>query len=168
PVLHVHRAGHRAAGLLRGPAGARLRDLPRRLPGRFRLVPHGPGPVDVGDPGEGVRGRRRDDRQDQGLRAADDPGQGAEAGRQPVLRPVRSERHLALRPGARLRAPVPLRAGAGGRAAWALAREPKLVGSPFFARFDPNATWLSDLEPVFAPRFPYEPAPEGVLPGLWP
>jgi len=48
------------------------------------------------------------------------------------------------------------------------AREPKLVGSPFFARFDPNATWLSDLEPVFAPRFPYEPAPEGVLPGLWP
>jgi L-lysine 2,3-aminomutase len=48
------------------------------------------------------------------------------------------------------------------------ARDPKLTGSPFFARFDPNATWLSDLEPVFAPRFPYEPAPEGVLPGLWP
>jgi L-lysine 2,3-aminomutase len=47
------------------------------------------------------------------------------------------------------------------------ARDPKLVGSPFFARFDPDATWLTDLEPVFAPRFPYEPAPEA-LPGLWP
>ncbi len=47
------------------------------------------------------------------------------------------------------------------------ARDPKLVGNPFFARFDPNATWLTDLEPVFAPRFPYEPAPDE-LPGLWP
>lgn len=47
------------------------------------------------------------------------------------------------------------------------ARDPSLVGSPFFARFDPDATWLTDLEPVFAPRFPYEPAPEA-LPGLWP
>jgi KamA family protein len=47
------------------------------------------------------------------------------------------------------------------------ARDPKLVGSPFFARFDPDATWLTDLEPVFAPRFPYEPVPEE-LPGLWP
>ncbi len=47
------------------------------------------------------------------------------------------------------------------------ARDPKLVGSPFFAKFDADATWLTDLEPVFAPRFPYEPAPE-VLPGLWP
>jgi KamA family protein len=46
------------------------------------------------------------------------------------------------------------------------ARDPKLVGSPFFARFDPDATWLTDLEPVFAPRFPYEPVPEE-LPGLW-
>ena len=46
------------------------------------------------------------------------------------------------------------------------ARDPKLVGTPFFARFDPNATWLTDLEPVFAPRFPFEPAPEG-LPDLW-
>ena len=48
------------------------------------------------------------------------------------------------------------------------ARDPSLVGTPFFARFDPGATWLNDLEPVFAPRFPYEPAPEGALPGLWP
>jgi KamA family protein len=52
------------------------------------------------------------------------------------------------------------------------AREPSLVGDPFFARYDPEATWLTDLEPVFAPRFPYEPTP-GVpdmpdeLPGLW-
>ena len=46
------------------------------------------------------------------------------------------------------------------------ARDPKLVGSPFFARFDPEATWLTDLEPVFAPRFPYDPVPEE-LPGLW-
>jgi KamA family protein len=46
------------------------------------------------------------------------------------------------------------------------ARDPKLVGSPFFARFDPEAAWLTDLEPVFAPRFPYDPVPEE-LPGLW-
>jgi KamA family protein len=46
------------------------------------------------------------------------------------------------------------------------ARDPKLVGSPFFARFDPEATWLTDLEPVFAPRFPYEAVPDE-LPGLW-
>jgi hypothetical protein len=30
------------------------------------------------------------------------------------------------------------------------------VGQPFFARFDPAATWLSDLRPAFAERFPYE------------
>jgi KamA family protein len=36
------------------------------------------------------------------------------------------------------------------------ARDPSLVGRPFFARFDPNAIWLSDLEPAFAPRFPFE------------
>jgi len=52
------------------------------------------------------------------------------------------------------------------------ARDPLLVGTPFFARFDPAATWLTDLEPVFADRFPYEPSgyetvPD-VLPGLWP
>jgi KamA family protein len=46
------------------------------------------------------------------------------------------------------------------------ARDPKLVGTPFFAKYDQNATWLTDLEPVFAPRFPFEPAPEG-LPDLW-
>jgi L-lysine 2,3-aminomutase len=52
------------------------------------------------------------------------------------------------------------------------ARDPGLVGSPFFARFDPAACWLTDLEPVFADRFPFEPAryepvPDE-LPGLWP
>jgi KamA family protein len=52
------------------------------------------------------------------------------------------------------------------------AREPRLVGQPFFARFDPAACWLTDLEPVFADRFPFEPARyEAVpdeLPGLFP
>jgi KamA family protein len=46
-------------------------------------------------------------------------------------------------------------------------RDPSLVGRPFFARFDAEARWLTDLEPMFAPRFPYEPTPEE-LPGLWP
>jgi KamA family protein len=52
------------------------------------------------------------------------------------------------------------------------ARHPGLVGTPFFARFDPAATWLTDLEPVFADRFPFEPsryeAVPDALPGLWP
>ena len=52
------------------------------------------------------------------------------------------------------------------------ARDPQLVGLPFFARFDPAATWLTDLEPVFTDRFPYEPvryeAAADELPGLWP
>jgi KamA family protein len=38
------------------------------------------------------------------------------------------------------------------------ARDPRLVGTPFFAGFDPAATWLTDLKPAFADRFPYEPA----------
>ena len=46
------------------------------------------------------------------------------------------------------------------------ARDPGLVGRPFFARFDPAAAWLSDLEPAFAPRFPFEPGHDE-LPGLW-
>jgi KamA family protein len=46
------------------------------------------------------------------------------------------------------------------------ARNPGLVGKPFFARFDPRAIWLSDLEPAFASRFPFDDAPEE-LPGLW-
>jgi KamA family protein len=46
------------------------------------------------------------------------------------------------------------------------ARNPALVGKPFFARFDPNAIWLSDLEPAFASQFPFDTSPEE-LPGLW-
>ncbi|GIH29719.1 KamA family radical SAM protein [Acrocarpospora phusangensis] len=38
------------------------------------------------------------------------------------------------------------------------ARDPELVGRPFFARYDPRAVWLSDLRPAFADRFPFDPA----------
>lgn len=38
------------------------------------------------------------------------------------------------------------------------ARDPELVGRPFFARYDPKAVWLTDLCPAFADRFPFEPA----------
>jgi L-lysine 2,3-aminomutase len=48
------------------------------------------------------------------------------------------------------------------------ARDPRLVGMPFFARFDPAATWLTDLEPAFADRFPYESAGYGEAPGALP
>jgi KamA family protein len=47
------------------------------------------------------------------------------------------------------------------------ARDPELVGKPFFARFDPAAIWLSDLQPAFSSRFPFDPDPEPELPGLW-
>jgi L-lysine 2,3-aminomutase len=46
------------------------------------------------------------------------------------------------------------------------ARDPSLVGRPFFAKFDPSAVWLSDLEPAFAASFPFEAAHQE-LPGLW-
>jgi hypothetical protein len=52
------------------------------------------------------------------------------------------------------------------------ARHPRLVGTPFFAKYDPAASWLTDLEPVFADRFPFEPSPydavPDAVPGLWP
>jgi hypothetical protein len=36
-------------------------------------------------------------------------------------------------------------------------RDPMWVGRPFFARFDPKATWLSELEPAFGEdRFFFE------------
>jgi KamA family protein len=38
------------------------------------------------------------------------------------------------------------------------ARDPSLVGIPFYARFDSAATWISDLVPAFASRFPWETA----------
>ncbi|GAA2285965.1 hypothetical protein GCM10010149_35020 [Nonomuraea roseoviolacea subsp. roseoviolacea] len=40
------------------------------------------------------------------------------------------------------------------------ARDPSLVGRPFFAHYDPTAVWLGDLRPAFADRFPFEPAVE--------
>ncbi|GAT70059.1 lysine 2,3-aminomutase [Planomonospora sp. ID91781] len=41
------------------------------------------------------------------------------------------------------------------------ARDPGLVGRPFFAEYDPEAVWLTDLRPAFADRFPFEPAEAG-------
>jgi len=46
------------------------------------------------------------------------------------------------------------------------ARDPRLVGRPFFAEFDPGAVWLSDLRPAFADRFPFDPE-QGNLPPVW-
>jgi len=46
------------------------------------------------------------------------------------------------------------------------ARDPSIVGRPFFARFDPEAVWLSDLQPAFAAAFPFEQVPPEP-PGLW-
>jgi KamA family protein len=40
------------------------------------------------------------------------------------------------------------------------ARDPSLAGQPFFARFDPTATWITDLEPAFTSTFPYEKQPQ--------
>jgi KamA family protein len=58
----------------------------------------------------------------------------------------------------------------GGQKVFALhliqARDPRLVGRPFFAQFDPGAVWLSDLRPAFADRFPFDPEP-GDLPPVW-
>ena len=57
----------------------------------------------------------------------------------------------------------------GGQKVFALhliqARDPRLVGKPFFAQFDPGAVWLSDLRPAFADRFPF--ASEDDLPSVW-
>jgi KamA family protein len=41
------------------------------------------------------------------------------------------------------------------------ARDPSLVGRPFFAHYDPEAVWLSDLRPAFADHFPFEAEPAG-------
>ncbi|GAA0368871.1 lysine 2,3-aminomutase [Actinoallomurus spadix] len=40
-------------------------------------------------------------------------------------------------------------------------RDPELVNRPFFAKYDPEAVWLTDLRPAFADRFPFE----GRVPG---
>ncbi|MGW6916415.1 KamA family radical SAM protein [Kitasatospora sp. NPDC054939] len=55
-----------------------------------------------------------------------------------------------------------------GRPAIALrylqARDPAIVGRPFFAAYDPRATWVTDLEPLFPSDAPYldqqDPAPD--------
>jgi KamA family protein len=36
------------------------------------------------------------------------------------------------------------------------ARDPEIVGRPFFAHYDPHAAWLTDLRPAFTDRFPFE------------
>jgi hypothetical protein len=46
------------------------------------------------------------------------------------------------------------------------ARDPSLVGRPFFARYDPRAVWLTDLEPAFDSRFPWDQVPPEP-PGRW-
>jgi KamA family protein len=47
------------------------------------------------------------------------------------------------------------------------ARDPALVGRPFFAHYNPSAKWLTDLVPAFADRFPWDPTPEE-LKDIWP
>ena len=44
-------------------------------------------------------------------------------------------------------------------------RDPSQVGRPFFAEYDPDAVWLTDLRPAFADRFPFETCPAGSRPG---
>jgi KamA family protein len=36
------------------------------------------------------------------------------------------------------------------------ARDPEIVGRPFFAQYDENAVWIDDLKPAFADKFPFE------------
>jgi L-lysine 2,3-aminomutase len=40
------------------------------------------------------------------------------------------------------------------------ARDLDLIGEPFFAAFDPDAVWLTDLKPALSTRFPHQPAAE--------
>ncbi len=54
----------------------------------------------------------------------------------------------------------------GGEQAFVLeflqAREPDMVRRPFFARYDPHATWYDDLEPLGASDEPFFLKPDGV------
>jgi L-lysine 2,3-aminomutase len=45
-------------------------------------------------------------------------------------------------------------------------RNPDWVGRPFFARFDPNAIWLDDLEPAFGTKFFFEEKRNGKIKSL--
>ena len=40
-------------------------------------------------------------------------------------------------------------------------RDPEFVNKPFFAKYDPEAVWLTDLRPAFSDRFPFQ----GIVPG---
>ena len=44
-------------------------------------------------------------------------------------------------------------------------RDPSQVGRPFFAEYDPEAVWLTDLRPAFADRFLFENGPAASKPG---
>src|SRR5579875_818715 len=72
----------------------------------------GPRAIDVRDPRQGLRGRDRRGGRREGVRPAHDPGAQPGTGRQAVLRPLRSRRHLDLRPRAGVRVAVPVRARA--------------------------------------------------------
>ncbi|MEU7576088.1 lysine 2,3-aminomutase [Streptomyces sp. NPDC041068] len=43
------------------------------------------------------------------------------------------------------------------------ARDPALVGRPFYAHYDPAAVWLDDLKPAFDDRFPFDEPAEALL-----
>jgi hypothetical protein len=46
------------------------------------------------------------------------------------------------------------------------ARDPELVGRPFFAKYDEKAAWLFDLKPALgATHFPWESAPVAAADG---
>lgn len=36
------------------------------------------------------------------------------------------------------------------------AKDSNLVDIPFFAKFDPKATWIDELEPAFSEKFIFE------------
>lgn len=61
---------------------------------------------------------------------------------------------------------------AGGRRVFALeylqARNPDLVRRPFFAKYNPKATWYDDLEPAFDSDTEFLPRPEPLEPEMYP
>lgn len=55
--------------------------------------------------------------------------------------------------------------GTSGNLSAVLSRDPRVPavdvkvvrrGRPFFAEFDPKASWITDLRPAFADSFPFE------------
>ena len=106
PVLHVRRARHRPARLLRGAAGRGLPDLHRRLPQGLGPGAHGARPVDVVHARQGAGRRHRRGPGPEGLRAQVHPGPQPGLGQPGVLRQVRRDRALARRPQAGLLRPL--------------------------------------------------------------